>query len=59
MVFFNLKKAQKACEYLNYTDLSIKEISFKVGVEDPLYFSRIFKNYMGKSLRNYKQSQRK
>lgn len=57
--FLNLKKTQKACEYLNYTDLSIKEISFKVGFDDPLYFSRIFKNYMGKSPRNYKQSLRK
>lgn len=56
IVFFNLKKIQKACEYLNYTDLSIKEISYKVGFEDPLYFSRIFKNFMGKSPRNYKQS---
>lgn len=59
MVFFNLKKVQKACEYLNYTDLSIKEISFKTGFEDPLYFSRIFKNYMGKSPRNYKKCQHK
>lgn len=59
MVFFNLKKTQKACEYLNYTDLSIKEISFKVGFEDPLYFSRVFKNFMGKSPINYKKSQLK
>jgi AraC family transcriptional regulator of arabinose operon len=59
IVFFNLKKIQKAYEYLNYIDLSIKEISYKVGFEDPLYFSRIFKKFMGKSPRNYKQSQRK
>jgi len=59
MEFFNLKKTQKACEYLNYTDLSIKEISFKVGFDDPLYFSRIFKNFMAKSPRNYRQSKRK
>ncbi|MDP5229574.1 MAG: AraC family transcriptional regulator [Cellulophaga sp.] len=59
LVFFNLKKTQKACEYLNYTDLSIKEISFKVGFEDPLYFSRIFKNFMGKSPRNYRKNHRK
>ncbi|TMM30591.1 AraC family transcriptional regulator [Polaribacter aestuariivivens] len=55
MVFFNLKKTQKACEYLNCTDLSIKEISFKIGFNDPLYFSRIFKNFMGKSPRSYKK----
>ena len=59
MVLFNLKKIQKACEYLNYTDLSIKEISFRVGFEDPLYFSRIFKNFMGESPRSYKKSKRK
>lgn len=59
LVFFNLKKIQKACEYLNYTDLSIKEISFKLGFDDPLYFSRVFKNFMGKSPRAYKKSQRK
>ena len=59
LVFFNLKKIQKACEYLNYTDLSIKEISFKIGFNDPLYFSRIFKNFMGKSPRNYKKRYRK
>lgn len=59
MVFFNLKKIQKACEYINYTDMSVKEISFKVGFEDPLYFSRIFKNFMGKSPRLYRQSKRR
>lgn len=56
--FFNLKKTQKACEYLNYTDLSIKEISYRLGFEDPLYFSRLFKRYMGVSPRAYKIDQR-
>ena len=55
--FFNLKKVQKACEYLNFTDLSIKEISYKIGIKDPLYFSRVFKNYMGISPREYKKNQ--
>ncbi|MFS4481546.1 AraC family transcriptional regulator [Hyunsoonleella sp. 2307UL5-6] len=59
LVFFKLKKVQKACEFLSYTDLSIKEISYKVGFDDPLYFSRTFKKFMGKSPRNYKQNQRK
>jgi AraC-like DNA-binding protein/mannose-6-phosphate isomerase-like protein (cupin superfamily) len=52
--FFNLKKIQKACEYLNYTDLSIKEVSHKIGFQDPLYFSRLFKKYMNLSPRAYK-----
>lgn len=57
LVFFKLKKVQKACEYLSYTDLSVKEISHKIGFDDPLYFSRTFKKLMGKSPRNYKKSQ--
>ncbi|MCG8307076.1 MAG: AraC family transcriptional regulator [Cytophagales bacterium] len=57
--FFNLKKVQKACEFLNYTDLNIKEISYKVGFQDPLYFSRIFKKYMGISPKAYKEINRR
>ncbi|SDD82510.1 transcriptional regulator, AraC family [Pricia antarctica] len=56
--FFNLKKTQKACEYLKYTDMSVKEISFSMGFQDPLYFSRLFKKNMGMSPRAYKNSQR-
>lgn len=56
--FFNLKKMQKACEYLKYTDLSIKEISFKTGIQDPLYFSRAFKKYFGISPKDYRNEQK-
>lgn len=54
--FFNLQKILKACEYLNSTNLRIKEISYKLGFEDPLYFSRIFKNLMGMSPSTYKKT---
>jgi len=56
LVYFNLKKIQRACEFLNYSDRSIKEISFALGFDNPLYFSRIFKNFMGKSPKHYRQS---
>lgn len=52
--FFNLKKVQKACEYIKYSDLNIKEISHKVGFQDPLYFSRLFKKHMGVSPKSYR-----
>lgn len=55
--FFNLKKTQKACEYLKYTNMSVKEISFSMGFQDPLYFSRLFKKNMGMSPRAYKKLQ--
>jgi AraC-like DNA-binding protein len=53
--FFNLKKTQKACEYMNYTKKSIKEISFKLGFQDQFYFSRVFKKYMGVSPKEYRK----
>lgn len=56
MHFFSLIKIQKACEYINLTDLSIKEISYKLDYQDPLYFSRVFKKFMGVSPLQYKKN---
>jgi len=57
--FFNLKKMQKASEYLYTSDLTIKEICYKLGFQDPQYFSRIFKKFMGVSPREYKKRQKR
>ena len=57
--YFNLKKIQKACEFLKYTDLSVKEISHKTGFKDPLYFSRMFKKHMGMPPKAYKKIHRR
>ncbi len=43
-----------ASELLKTTDLQINEISQRVGYEDPLYFSRIFKKKLGSSPINYR-----
>lgn len=45
--YFNHLKVQKACQYLLFTDLRIKEIADKLGIEDPYYFSRMFTKLMG------------
>jgi AraC family transcriptional regulator, arabinose operon regulatory protein len=45
--YFNQLKIQKSCQYLSFSDISIKELSFKMGFDDPLYFSRVFKKIMG------------
>jgi AraC-like DNA-binding protein len=55
MEYFNQLKIQKACQYLLFTNLQIKEIAFKLGVEDPYYFSRLFTNVMGVSPNNYRE----
>lgn len=54
--YFNQLKIQKACQYLSFTDLSVKEIGFKLGFQDPLYFSRIFKKLMGTSPIQYRNT---
>lgn len=54
MKYFNNIKIQKSCQYLYFTDLTIKEISLKIGFEDPYYFSRAFKKLMGMPPSKYK-----
>ena len=52
--YFNHLKIQKACQYLSFTNLSIKEISFELGFSDPFYFSRLFKKLMELSPTEYR-----
>jgi AraC-like DNA-binding protein/quercetin dioxygenase-like cupin family protein len=52
--YFNHLKIQKACQYLLFTNLRIKEIGNKIGIDDPYYFSRMFTKVMGMSPKEYK-----
>lgn len=54
--YFNQLKIQKACQYLQFTDLRIKEIAFKIGINDAYYFTRLFGKTMGFSPKDYRQS---
>jgi AraC-like DNA-binding protein len=53
--YFNHLKVQKACQFLLFTQLRIKEIAFEVGIDDPYYFSRMFTKIMGMSPNTYRQ----
>lgn len=53
--YFNHLKVQKACQYILFTDLRIKEISNHVGFEDQYYFSRLFSKLMGLSPLEYRK----
>jgi AraC-like DNA-binding protein len=44
--YFNHLKIQKACQYLQFTELRIGEIAQKIGISDQYYFSRLFRNIM-------------
>ncbi|MEO8416180.1 MAG: AraC family transcriptional regulator [Ginsengibacter sp.] len=52
--YFIHLRMQGACDYLNNTDLRIKEIASLVGYDDPYLFSRIFTKTIGKCPRNYR-----
>ncbi len=52
--YYSHLKITKACEYLDFSKLKIKEISFLLGYTDPYYFSKDFRKKMGISPRNYR-----
>jgi AraC-like DNA-binding protein len=48
-------RMQRACEYLDTTVLSVKDIAWRLGYDDPLYFSRAFKKCTGLSPTQYQK----
>lgn len=48
-------KLKKATELLKSTNLSIQDISFSIGYENPLTFSKIFKQYYGVSPKSFRK----
>lgn len=52
--YFNRLKIQKACELLDTTNYSIKEISDVLSFSSPFYFSEVFKKITGYSPKKYK-----
>ena len=53
--YFSHLKIVKACEFLDYTRIKVKEISFTLGYTDPYYFTKDFKKKMGMSPRQYRK----
>lgn len=45
----------KACLLLQDTTMTIQEISYTLGIDDPLYFSRLFRSYRGISPTTYRK----
>ena len=56
--YFNRLKVEYACLLLKNTDLKVNQICYKVGIEDPLYFSRLFSKATGLSPTDYRQKNR-
>jgi AraC-like DNA-binding protein len=56
--YFQRLKIQHSAQLLALTDLHVDEIAASVGLEDPFYFSRLFKKVMGQSPRHFRANYR-
>lgn len=56
--YITAKRISTACDLLKSTRLSITEVSRKVGYENPLYFSQVFKKMKGISPGEYRNRHR-
>ena len=52
--YFVQMKMQKACQQLNFTNRSVKDIAFSMGFDDPYYFSKRFRTIIGMSPKKYR-----
>lgn len=48
-------RMNQAARLLQDPSLNISEVSYRVGIDDPLYFSRCFKKQFGRSPRDYRK----
>ncbi|MBD5777932.1 AraC family transcriptional regulator [Pelagicoccus sp. NFK12] len=53
--YFIRLKIQRACQYLDFSDMAVQEVAMALGYEDPYYFSRVFKRIMGVSPLQYRK----
>jgi len=53
---FSHLKVEQACLLLDSSSLHISEIAFRLGYDDPLYFSRVFRKVTGLAPSEYRQS---
>jgi AraC-like DNA-binding protein len=56
--YYTQLKIREACKYLNFTDMKVNQLCYKVGIGDPFYFSRLFTKVMGCSPSEYRSMQK-
>jgi len=54
LAYFNRLKIEYACQLLRETDMQVNQICYKIGIDDPFYFSRLFRKLMGVSPKEFR-----
>lgn len=55
--YFTRLKIQKACQYIELTDMKLNEIAMRLGFGEQAYFSRVFTKIMGMSPSAYRKKE--
>ena len=55
--YLRIIRMKKAAELLATTHLNVSEVSYKVGINDPFYFSKCFKAQFGKSPSHFQKGE--
>ncbi|MDR3458288.1 MAG: AraC family transcriptional regulator [Verrucomicrobiae bacterium] len=53
--YFNRLRMHRACQWLDTTEWSVKSIASRLGYDDPLYFSRVFRSVTERSPMAYRR----
>ena len=56
--YFLRLKIQRACQYIELTNLKLNEIATLLGFDEPAYFSRLFSKIMGMSPSEYRRKEK-
>lgn len=56
LAYFNKLRVEHSCRLLRQTDLRVNQICYRIGIDDPYYFSRLFSKQMGMSPKKYRES---
>ena len=56
--YFNRLRMHRACQWLDTANLSVKAVAARLGYEDPLYFSRVFRSVTEMSPVEYRRARK-
>ena len=54
--YVNSFRIARARELLEHSDMTVTEIAFAAGFNEPAYFSRMFRKFTGKSPRHFRSN---